>query len=248
MIDLHTHILPNVDDGSSSLEESLALLRMLASQGVTLTAATPHFYAASDKPEQFFLRRESAWQQLSAAMESGMPCVLLGAEVAFYRNISQMQQLERFCIGSSRLLLIEMPFEPWSERVLAETLEISERGIQVVFAHVERYFRFQRADMWQRLSDRGIYMQTNANALLALRADEHHVAGVDGGFLLDDAARHALLARLLMLGGNRNAFHDDLAGLRGSNQNLAFLALLGTDMHILLPLLTELREPETRSS
>ena len=68
----------------------------------------------------------------------------------------------------------------------------------------------------------------------------------------------ALLARLLVLGGNRNAFHDDLAGLRGSNQNLAFLALvltgdhnhriLGTDMHILLPLLTELREPETRSS
>ena len=105
MIDLHTQILPNVDDGSSSLEESLALLRMLASQGVTLTAATPHFYATSDAPEQFFRRRESAWQQLSAAMESGMPCVLLGAEVAFYRNISQMQQLERFCIGSSRLLL-----------------------------------------------------------------------------------------------------------------------------------------------
>ena len=97
-----------------------------------------------------------------------MPCVLLGAEVAFYRNISQMQQLERFCIGSSRLLLIEMPFEPWSERVLAETLEISERGIQVILAHVERYFRFQRADMWQRLSDRGIYMQTNANALLRM--------------------------------------------------------------------------------
>lgn len=168
MIDLHTHILPNVDDGSSSLEESLALLRMLASQGVTLTAATPHFYATSDTPEQFFLRRESAWKQLSGAMESGMPCVLLGAEVAFYRNISQMQQLERFCIGSSRLLLIEMPFEPWSERVLAETLEISERGIQVMLAHVERYFRFQRADVWQRLSDRGVCMQTNANALFRM--------------------------------------------------------------------------------
>ena len=61
MIDLHTHILPNVDDGSSSLEESLALLRMLASQGVTLTAATPHFYATSDTPEKFFRRREAAW-------------------------------------------------------------------------------------------------------------------------------------------------------------------------------------------
>ena len=81
MIDLHTHILPNVDDGSSSLEESLALLRMLASQGVTLTAATPHFYATSDTPEQFFRRREAAWKQLSGAMESGMPCVLLGADL-----------------------------------------------------------------------------------------------------------------------------------------------------------------------
>ena len=54
MIDLHTHILPNVDDGSSSLEESLALLRMLASQGVTLTAATPHFYATSDTARTVF--------------------------------------------------------------------------------------------------------------------------------------------------------------------------------------------------
>ena len=97
-----------------------------------------------------------------------MPCVLLGAEVAFYRNVSQMQQLDRFCIGGSRLLLLEMPFEPWSERVLAETLEISKRGIQVMLAHVERYFRFQRADVWQRLSDRGVCMQTNANALLRM--------------------------------------------------------------------------------
>lgn len=55
MIDLHTHILPNVDDGSSSLEESLALLRMLASQGVTLTAATPHFYATERQARTVFL-------------------------------------------------------------------------------------------------------------------------------------------------------------------------------------------------
>ena len=74
MIDLHTHILPNVDDGSSSLEESLALLRMLASQGVTLTAATPHFYATSDTPEQFFRRREAAWKQLSAFASAEAGC------------------------------------------------------------------------------------------------------------------------------------------------------------------------------
>lgn len=169
MIDLHTHILPNVDDGSQSLDESLALLRMLASQGVTLTAATPHFYATGDDtPEAFFRRRDAAWQKLSGAMQSGVPCVLLGAEVAYYRNVSQMQQLERFCIGGSGILLLELPFEPWSERVVSETLEISERGIQVMLAHVERYFSFQKPAVWQRLHESGIFMQTNAAALLRL--------------------------------------------------------------------------------
>ena len=169
MIDLHTHILPNVDDGSQSLDESLALLRMLEGQGVTLAAATPHFYATGDDtPEQFFQRRETAWRKLSGAMESGMPCVLLGAEVAYYRNVSQMQQLDRFCIGGSRILLLELPFEPWSERVLAETLEISERGIQVMLAHVERYFPFQKPGVWQKLFESGICMQTNATALLRM--------------------------------------------------------------------------------
>ena len=48
MIDLHTHILPSVDDGSGSVEESLALLRLLARQQVSLVAATPHFYADTD--------------------------------------------------------------------------------------------------------------------------------------------------------------------------------------------------------
>ena len=43
MIDFHSHILPGVDDGSASVEESLELLRMLASQGVDTVVATPHF-------------------------------------------------------------------------------------------------------------------------------------------------------------------------------------------------------------
>ena len=67
-----------------------------------------------------------------------------------------------------------------------------------------------------------------------------------------------LIFRLLVLRGDVHALHDELAALRVSRQDFAFLALvltgdhnhriLGTDMHILLPLLTELREPETRSS
>ena len=60
MIDIHTHLLPGLDDGSSSLEESIWLGKALAEQGVTLVAATPHFNAAQQRPSQFLEYRDQA--------------------------------------------------------------------------------------------------------------------------------------------------------------------------------------------
>ena len=60
MIDLHTHVLPGMDDGSRSPEESARMLRELAAQGVTLAAATPHFYAGENSPDRFLRRRKEA--------------------------------------------------------------------------------------------------------------------------------------------------------------------------------------------
>ena len=56
MIDIHSHILPGMDDGSSSLEESLAMAGESARQGVRLLAATPHFYATQENPASFLRR------------------------------------------------------------------------------------------------------------------------------------------------------------------------------------------------
>ena len=53
MIDIHTHILPGMDDGSASLKESLSMARESARQGVRLLAATPHFYATRKPPKAF---------------------------------------------------------------------------------------------------------------------------------------------------------------------------------------------------
>ena len=53
MLDIHSHILPKMDDGSSSVEESLKLLRTSAEQGITEIAATPHFYASQYSPQKF---------------------------------------------------------------------------------------------------------------------------------------------------------------------------------------------------
>ena len=60
IVDMHSHVLANVDDGSSSLAESVAMLRLEAQQGISRVVATPHFYAREDTPERFLDRRQEA--------------------------------------------------------------------------------------------------------------------------------------------------------------------------------------------
>ena len=82
MIDIHSHILPGIDDGSQSVEESHALLALLREQGVETVVATPHFYADRNDPENFLRRRKEALARLDHG-ETEMPRILLGAEVAY---------------------------------------------------------------------------------------------------------------------------------------------------------------------
>ena len=60
MIDLHTHILPKMDDGASSSDLSLEMLRMEAEQGVDTVVLTPHFYREKEDPSSFLQRRASS--------------------------------------------------------------------------------------------------------------------------------------------------------------------------------------------
>ena len=60
MTDLHTHILPGMDDGAKDAAAAAAMLRMEAEQGVTGVALTPHFYRADETPERFLARRGAA--------------------------------------------------------------------------------------------------------------------------------------------------------------------------------------------
>ena len=68
VVDFHSHLLPLVDDGSKSIDESIALLRMEAEQGIRRVIATPHFYPQHDSPERFLKRREMAERELREAM------------------------------------------------------------------------------------------------------------------------------------------------------------------------------------
>ena len=87
MIDFHCHILPKMDDGSDSINTSLAMLREEHTQGVNRVVLTPHFYCEEESIEAFLQRRKKAFSALQTAISDqphtdDIPELCLGAEVA----------------------------------------------------------------------------------------------------------------------------------------------------------------------
>lgn len=193
LTDFHSHILPGVDDGSKSVEESLELLRMEAAQGIRHVIATPHFYPRHDSPERFLRRRAAALEELKEAManEEGLPRINVGAEVYFYSGISDSEVLPQLTLGGKRHILIEMPFGHWSESMYRELEEISaKQGLTPIIAHVDRYIRpFKTHGIPERLMELPILVQANAEfflerrtrrmALQMLRKGQIHLLGSD---------------------------------------------------------------------
>ena len=167
MIDIHSHILPGMDDGSSSLEESLSMARESARQGVRLLAATPHFYATQEDPNSFLRRREKSLALLESAWQDSFPTLLVGAEVRYFDGISRVEKIAHLTLDHTRILLLEMPFTSWSRRMVEEVLELQRsRGLQVLLAHVERYLKDQDGQVWETFRQNGVWMQCNANFFL----------------------------------------------------------------------------------
>lgn len=178
--DFHTHILPQMDDGSSSAEESLAMLREEMRQGVKSLVLTPHFYPAKMDPQQFLQRRERSWETLRKAVEEeqaehsgeeeSFPEMIPGAEVHYFEGIARTDQLSDMHLGNSRFLLLEMPFTRWTDRMITDVIELHHRAdTRVILAHMERYLKYQPKDVWETLRHQGILLQANASFFLDFR-------------------------------------------------------------------------------
>ncbi len=165
MIDFHSHILPAIDDGSKSIDETMALLQAAKSQGLDAVIATPHFYPDRDTPEHFLAEREKAVEKLRGK-EMPLP-VYIGAEVAFFIGMGSYENLASLAIEGTKVILIEMPFCKWSPTETEEILKIAERGFTPVLAHIERYIDLhnKKALRFFAACD-NIYLQSNANFFL----------------------------------------------------------------------------------
>ena len=164
--DLHSHILPAMDDGCATVEESAAVLQKMLADGVEKVFSTPHYYAR-ESVEEFLLRRDQSLQQLLAHMKGEeMPQICCGAEVAWFPGIGNCPQIEKLCLGSSRYLLLELPFTPWSALVVRDVNNLCLRGMIPILAHFERYSSCQTKEARQKLLQTDALVQINAGSVL----------------------------------------------------------------------------------
>ena len=168
LIDMHSHFLPGIDDGSKTPEESREILRISRMQHVRIIAATPHYY--SDKSvEQFLSERQEAFEKVQKILhpEFDWPEIFLGAEVAYHPGLIYEERLPELCYEGTRFLLLEMPFSRWSPNVLRDVERIQAiYGVTPVIAHIERYFREQDRSVINELMAMDVLIQINASYVL----------------------------------------------------------------------------------
>lgn len=171
MVDFHTHILPGIDDGSQDESMTREMLFEESRQGVVSVVATPHFYADQMSVDGFLKNRSAALdktERIRLEAEKPVPEIIAGAEVYYFYGIGRAAEVSRLCINGTQVLLLEMPFEQWTDDVYKDVENlISRQKLTIVLAHIERYVRFQKKmDVWERIMELPLHMQINAGSFV----------------------------------------------------------------------------------
>ncbi len=168
--DFHTHILPEMDDGAKTLEESIGMLQQLKSQGVKRILLTPHFYPQKTSLEDFLAKREGALQALQQHPDFPRSIQIIpAAEVYLHETLMSYstQELKQLCIPKTDYLLTELPYNvPLSPSVLQRVSKlIYDHNLVPVMAHIERYFKRLPHKKVMPLIEDGCRLQINLNCL-----------------------------------------------------------------------------------
>jgi protein-tyrosine phosphatase len=167
VIDLHSHILPAVDDGPRTLDGSLELARAAVADGTRTILATPH---VNDDPRIGPELVAERLEQLRPALaEAEIPLeVLPGGEIAIWRLVDlDDAALRALALGGGPYLLVESPFSPVVGDFEPMVLDLHARGHRVLLAHPERCPAFQRDPArLERLADAGVLVQITAGSMV----------------------------------------------------------------------------------
>lgn len=170
MYDIHTHIIPYVDDGSSSLEESINMIKHEIDIGVTDIICTPHHifhrYEATVEviKERFNFLKEEV-EKLNLPIK-----LYLGQEICYTHRediISMLKNGTLLTLNNTNRVLLEFSFTREPEDILDVIYNFNINGYEVIIAHVERY-EWMTLDKVVALTNEGALIQINSNSILGL--------------------------------------------------------------------------------
>ena len=167
MLDIHTHILPEMDDGAKDKEEAAALITLLKNQGVTIAVLTPHYYPFEEKLPDFVERRLKSYESISDSGFNMIPA----SETYLSESLFSNDSIDELTIANTRYLLLELPyFERWGADSVYRQISrmISKYNIRPVIAHADRYecITGKKGMAIQKLTDLGCLIQINIDSVI----------------------------------------------------------------------------------
>jgi protein-tyrosine phosphatase len=215
LVDIHCHLLPGIDDGPPTLEESLDMARAAVAAGITTIAATPHL--RSDFPG---VRVEEIGERVAALQneldDRQIPLtVISGAEVSLVWALEATDEELRLASYGQRGtdLLIETPSDV--SRLEQLLFQVRGNGYRVTLAHPERSSEFRRDPaVLARLRDQGVLLQVNARPLTGRRGSN--------GRAIDALCRDGLV-HAVASDGHRGAAWRPVTALADARESLSSL-------------------------
>ncbi|SJZ46430.1 tyrosine-protein phosphatase [Selenihalanaerobacter shriftii] len=170
MIDLHTHILPGIDDGVKSVEEALEVAKEAKRQGVKKIVATPHYldkdhHLTPKETNQQVNKLQKVFNQAGINIK-----ILPGAEVYLTTDLGKrLKEKEVSTINNSRYLLVELPMAKAPSYVNGVFYDLKVMGYTPIISHPERYdYIIKNPNLLYKWIKDGAYAQLNAGSLLGI--------------------------------------------------------------------------------
>ena len=190
MIEIHSHILPGIDDGARDVQEAKELLALLKNQGVSSVVMTPHFYPDHQRLDDFLEKRDKAFSALTSATDEsegfGME-LILASETLISDTLFAYENLDVLCIAGTGYLLLELPYsKEWGGSVFRFIDRLMARyALTPVIAHVERYEAVQHKPekILDELVDLGCLLQMNIDSLIERGTRRHAMKLVKKGYI-----------------------------------------------------------------
>lgn len=171
MIDIHSHILNNIDDGCKTIEESLELLRLAESYGVSDIILTPHFMFGTEYQKENE-EKMKLFDELKKSVQNENISInlYLGNEVFVENNmVSYLKENKIQTLNNSKYLLFELPRFEEFKGAFDEVFSLETEGIIPVLAHPERYeIIIQNPIYALKLKERGVLFQSNIGSFLGI--------------------------------------------------------------------------------